>query len=161
MRNVVIKSGTLSAASTLHARRRRANDNAVDVPMAAGAEVCGDFTPVVFDGVGAPYATVVVRASRKPGASTIEWSRCIASDSELPVSNANHPGTFDDPRSAGPLGWALCLWSALRRQWSVRRAQVMLESMSDQQLSDIGVQRGDIHFIVRHGRDAQPRRHVS
>ena len=161
MRNVVIKSGTLSAAATLHARRRRANDNVVDVPMAAGAEVCGDFTPVVFDGVGAPYATVVVRASRKPGASTIAWSRCIASDSELPVSNANHPGTFDDPRIAGHLGWVGRLWSALRRQWSVRRAEAMLESMSDQQLSDIGVQRGDIHFIVRNGRDAQPRQHGS
>lgn len=46
MHKVVVKAGTLSAARTLHAKRRRANDNAIDVP-AAGAEVRGALTSVV------------------------------------------------------------------------------------------------------------------
>ena len=146
MHKVVIRTGTWSAASTLHARRRRANDNIGDVPMAAGAEICGAFTPVTFGDA------TVVRASRSPERPTVV--RRITRDCEPLVSNANHPA-FEGAQTASALGWVTRLWAALWREWTIRRAVSKLESMSDWQLSDIGVQRGDIDFIVRFGRSTE------
>src|SRR5262245_27719975 len=117
MRKFVIKAGRLNAASTLHARRRRANDNVVDVPMAAGAEACGAFTPVIFDGVGAPHASVV-QSSRNPDTPTIVRAQCTMPDGGPLVSNANHPGAFDGPRTARTFGWIARLWRALWREWT-------------------------------------------
>ena len=57
MHKVTIKAGTLSAARTLHAKRRRANDNVIDVPV-AGAHVRGALTSVV-------------RASPRTGSPTV------------------------------------------------------------------------------------------
>jgi uncharacterized protein YjiS (DUF1127 family) len=41
---------------------------------------------------------------------------------------------------------------AVRRQVEARQAERMLMEMSDAMLSDIGIARGDIQQIVRHGR---------
>ena len=146
MHNVVIRTVTLSAASTLHARRRRANDNIGDVPMAAGAEICGAFTPVTFGDA------TVVHASRNPGMPTV--LRSITRDGEPLVSNANPPA-LEGAQTASALGGVTRLWAALWREWTIRRAVSKLESMGDWQLSDIGVQRGDIDFIVRFGRSTE------
>ena len=159
MRKVDIKTGTLSAAATLHAQRRRANDNVVDVPLAAGAEILGAYTPVIFDDFGAPDTTVV-HASPDPITPTIVRAERMMPDSDRLVSNADHPG-FEGAQPASSPGWVAGLWHALRREWMIARAASKLESMSDLQLSDIGVQRGDIDFIVRHGRDAPSRQPCS
>lgn len=40
----------------------------------------------------------------------------------------------------------------IRKERSMRRAVLQLQSMDDSNLSDIGIGRGDIEHVVRHGR---------
>jgi uncharacterized protein YjiS (DUF1127 family) len=53
---------------------------------------------------------------------------------------------------ASPLAALLRMVSALRREVAVRRAATTLEGMSDHELKDIGISRGDIRRVVREGR---------
>lgn len=136
MHRAVVKAGTLSAARTLHTKRRRANDNVIDVPAAARAQVCGAVTPVVRASPGASVPTVV-------------W---VAHGGELLASNSNRSG-------ASSMGWVgigprylARLWAAFSRERSVARAASKLAGMSDLQLDDIGIQRSDIDLAVRFGR---------
>ena len=138
MRN--IKAAALSAAATLHTRRRPANDNVADVPNA--------YTPVAFDGA------TVVHASRNLGKPTVV--RRITTDGGPRVSNANDLGWTEDAWIAAALDLIARMCGALRREWNNTRAASRLKGMSDWNLNDIGVQRGDIDFIVRHGRAARP-----
>jgi uncharacterized protein YjiS (DUF1127 family) len=147
MCKVAIKTGTLGAAATLHTRRRSANDNVIDVPMAAGAEICGAFTPVALGGA------TVVHASQNLGMPTAV--RRVTSDGEPLVSNTNDLGWTESAWIAAALDLITQAYSALRREWNIMRAASKLKGMSDWTLSDIGVQRGDIDFIVRHGRSTK------
>src|SRR4030095_9210770 len=113
MHKVIIKAGTLSAARTLHTKRRRANDNVVDVPEATGARVSGAFTPAV-------------RASQRTGGTTVVR---VVHGGELLASNSNRSGAFG-------LGWTVLgsryfarLWAALLRERAVARAASKLSDM--------------------------------
>jgi uncharacterized protein YjiS (DUF1127 family) len=147
MRKVVIKIGTSSAVSTLHTRRRHANDNVVDVAMAAGSEISGAFTPMAFDGA------TVLHTSRSPRVPTV--MRSISLEGKPLVSNTNDPVGGDGAWIARALDLVARLWGALWREWTITHAVSKPERMSDGRLSDIGVQRGDIDFVVRYGRSAE------
>ena len=136
MHKVVVKAGTLNTARTLHANRRRANDNGIDVPVAAGARVYGAFTPVV-------------RASPETGVPTVVR---VAHNGGLPASNTNRSGAFNMGWIAIGLRYLAQLWAAFSRERAVARAASKLASMSDRQLRDIGIQRSDIDLAVRFGR---------
>ena len=147
MNKVVIKAGTLSAAATLHAKRRRANDNVIEVPVAVGAQVCGAFTAVAFDHPS-PNATVV-RASPRSGGATVVRA---AHGSELLASNSNRAGAFGVGWTAIGLRSLARLWAAFSRERAIARAASKLASMSDLELRDIGIQRSDIDLAARFGR---------
>ena len=136
MHKVIVKAGTLSAARTLHTKRRRANDNVIDVPEATGARMSGAFTPVV-------------RASQRTGGTTVVR---VVHGGELLASNSNRSGAS----SRGWIGigprYLARLWASFSRERSVARAASKLASMSDRQLDDIGIQRSDIDLAVRFGR---------
>jgi uncharacterized protein YjiS (DUF1127 family) len=149
MRKVVIKAGTLSAASILHKKRRRANENIVDVPLMAGARVCGAIAPVELDHPS-PHATVF-RTAPTVGASTV-----------MRMAPYGGPLAANSNRSGVSAGWVATglrhvarLWAALSRERTIAHAMSKLASMSDLELRDIGVQRSDIEFAVRLGRSYQ------
>ena len=54
-------------------------------------------------------------------------------------------------------GWLGRAFSAVVAEWKARRAIRVLGSMDDRMLSDIGVNRDQIWYVARHGREAMRR----
>lgn len=67
-----------------------------------------------------------------------------------------NPNTVAKRHSAGSFGnWTKMLWNwweAYTRRRGYRMAATHLRSLSESQLKDIGLSRGEIEFAVRHGR---------
>ena len=51
--------------------------------------------------------------------------------------------------------WARTI-SVIARWFQNRRSRLRLESMTDSELRDIGLNRGDIGYVIRNGRDYRP-----
>lgn len=69
-----------------------------------------------------------------------------------------NPNTVAEKHAAGAFGnWTKMLWhwwEAYTRRRGHRMAAAHLRSLSDNQLKDIGLNRSEIEFAVRHGRTA-------
>jgi uncharacterized protein YjiS (DUF1127 family) len=147
MHKVTLKAGTLSAAKTLHTKRQRANENIIDVPVAAEAQTFGIFPSVEPDRLS-PYTTVV-RSSSRTGSPTVVR---VAQDGELLAANSNQSGVDSMRWIVIGSRYLAGLWAAFSRERAVARAASKLAGMSDRQLHDIGIQRSDIDLAVRFGR---------
>jgi uncharacterized protein YjiS (DUF1127 family) len=64
---------------------------------------------------------------------------------------------FADSADAGgaqPASLIRRVWQRLRKEIAARRAMQSLASLDDRMLRDIGIDRGEIYHVSRHGRDA-------
>ena len=71
-----------------------------------------------------------------------------------PVAQPDDPeGSAQSPSLlSGMLAGPRSIVTAVAREWSARRAVEALASLDDRMLRDIGLERGQIGSVVRHGR---------